>query len=60
MQRWQSVGRSAGPAVVGQTGKKTPYSLLWQHVPTYFGNLETINIKLIKVLYEILLDGINN
>jgi hypothetical protein len=25
-QRWQSVGRSVGPALIGQAGKETPYS----------------------------------
>jgi hypothetical protein len=27
------------------------YTLLWQHVPTYFGHLQTINTTLISVLY---------
>jgi len=27
-QHWQSVGRSVGPVLIGQTGEKTPYIYL--------------------------------
>jgi hypothetical protein len=36
------------------------YTLLWQHVLTQFCHFQAINIKLVKVLYAVVLDGISN